>query len=385
MPGIYEELESTYAKQGVEATLDRLISELRTNKSYHELFEALKMRVRRDLKLPILYSESGEQLESAQRNQLEEGLINACREVGTLLMKEGRLREGWIYLRPVGDRAEAQKLLSAIEADDDNVEDLIDILLREGVDPARGFELLLKNYGTCNSITTFDGEMARHDKASQRAAASLLVHTLHRDLLANVQADIARQQTGHPTEATLEAMVADRDWLFLDNSYHIDTTHLASTVRAARLLEKPEDLRLALDLTHYGRRLGKQFQYPGDEPFADQYIASALWFQAQLGENVDAALDYFRQKAETCDIAHHGTMPAETYVELLTRLERYAEAINASIKYLPGNQQRLGICPSLLELAELSGLYTIVLRHTRDQHDLLAYTAALIKAKKNAV
>lgn len=385
MPGIYEELESTYAKQGVEATLDRLIAELRAKKSYHELFEALKMRVRRDLKLPILYGESGDQLDPAQRNKLEEGLINACREVGTLLIKEGRLREGWIYLRPVGDRAEAQKLLNAIEADEDNVEDLIDILLREGVDPARGFELLLKNYGTCNSITTFDGEMSRHDKAAQRAAASLLVRTLHRDLLANVQADIARQQTGHPTETTLEAMVADRDWLFLDNSYHIDTTHLASTVRAARLLESAEDLRLALDLTHYGRRLGKQFQYPGDEPFADQYAAGALWFQAQLGENVDAALDYFRQKAESCDIAHHGTMPAECYVELLTRLERYTEAINASIKYLPGNQQRLGICPSLLELAELSGLYTIVLRHTREQQDLLAFTAALIKAKKNAV
>ncbi len=385
MPGIYEELEATYAKQGVEATLDRLIAELRTKKSYHELFEALKMRVRRTLKLPILYSESGEQLSAADRNQLEEGLISACREVGTLLIKEGRLREGWIYLRPVGDRAEAQALLSKIEVDEDNVEDLIDILLREGVDPARGFELLLKNYGTCNAITNFDGEMARHDKAAQRAAASLLVHTLHRDVLANVQADIARQQTGHPTETTLEALVADRDWLFLENSYHIDTTHLASTVRAARLLEKPEDLRLALDLAYYGRHLSKQFQYPGDEPFADQYPAAALWFQAQLGENVDAALDYFRQKAETCDIAHHGTMPAETYVELLTRLERYAEAINASIKYLPGNQQRLGICPSLLELAELSGLYTIVLRHTREQQDLLAYAAALIKAKKNAV
>lgn len=385
MPGIYDELESTYAKQGVEATLDRLIVELRAKKSYHELFEALKMRVRRDLKLPLLYSESGDQLPPAERTRLEDGLIEACREVGTMLIKDGRLREGWIYLRPVGDRAAAQALLAAVEVDEDNVEDLIEIFLREGVDPAKGFELLLKNYGTCNAITTFDSELSRHDKAAQRAAARLLVKTIHRDLIANVQADIARQQTGHPTETTLEALVADRDWLFLDNAYHIDTTHLAATVRAARLLEKPEDLRLALDLTHYGRHLAKQFQYPGDEPFADQYVAGGLWFQAQLGENVEAALDYFRQKAETCDIAHHGTVPAESYVELLARLERYTEAINASIKYLPGNQPRLGICPSLLELAELSGLYTLVIRHTREQQDLLAYTAALIKAKKNAV
>jgi hypothetical protein len=385
MPGIYDELETTHAKQGVDATLDRLTQELRSKKSYHELFEALKIQVRRKLGLPMLYSESGDQLSPALRNQLEEGLIEACREVGTLLLKDGRLREGWVYLRPVGDKAAAQKLLSAIEVDEDNLEDMIEILLREGVDPARGFKLVLDNYGTCNSVTTFDGEMSRHDKPAQRAAASLLVHKLHEDVVANVKADIARQQTGHPTETTLEKIVAERDWLFLDNAYHIDTTHLAAAVRAARLLENPEELRLALDLTHYGRRLSKQFQYPGDEPFADQYVASALWFQAQLGENVEAALEYFRNKAETLDIPHHGTMPAEVYVELLTRLERYAEAINASIKFLPGNQPRQGICPSLLELAELSGLYTIVLKHTREQEDLLAYAAALIKAKKNAV
>lgn len=385
MPAIYEELESLLAQAGVDATLDRLIAELRERKSYHELFEALKMRVRRRLGLPMLYSDSGDQLSPQQRNALEEGLIEACREVGTLLLKDGKLREGWIYLRPVGDRAEAARLIGAFTPDDDNLEDLIEILLREGVDPARGFELILTHYGTCNAITTFDSELARHDKPAQRAAAALLVRKVHEDLLANVQADIARQETGHPTETTLEGLVTDRDWLFLDNAYHIDTTHLAATVRAARLLTQPEELRLALDLTHYGRHLSKQFQYPGDEPFGDQYVAAALWFQAQLGENVEPALEYFRQKAETCDRQRHGSMPAECYVELLARLERYAEAINASIKYLPGNQPRMGICPSLLELAESSGLYTKVLQHTREQNDLLAYTAALVKAKRFSV
>lgn len=385
MPGIYEELETIYAKQGVDAALDRLIAELRTKQSYHELFEALKMKVRRGLGLPMLYSETGDELTPEKRNQLEEGLIAACREIGTQLLKAGKLREGWIYLRPVGDKVEAAKLIGAIEVDDDNIEELIEVLLREGVDPARGFELVLNQYGTCNAITTFDSEMPRHSKADQRAAASLLVRRVHADLIANVRADIARQQTGHPTESTLEGIVADRDWLFLDNSYHIDTTHLAATVRAARLLENADELRLALDLTAYGRRLSKQFQYPGDEPFVDQYTAGALWFQALLGENVDAALEYFRQKTEACDVKYDGTMPAEVYVELLSRLERYDDAIAASIKHLPANAQRLGVCPSLLELAEHSGHYAKVLQHTREQQDLLAFTAALVKAKKNAL
>ncbi|HTN75959.1 MAG TPA: hypothetical protein VL096_11960 [Pirellulaceae bacterium] len=385
MQGIYEELAALHAKSGVDATLDRLIAELRSEKRYHELFEALKMRVRRTLDLPMLYSDTGDQLSPQKRLQLEEGLIEACREVGTQLLSEGRLRDGWIYLRPVGDRAEAAKLLAKIPVDEDNLEEMIEVLLREGVDPARGFQLVLENYGTCNAITTFDSEIARHDKAVQRAAASLLVRKLHEDLIANVRADIARQQTGHPTESTLAGIVAERDWLFLDNSYHVDTTHLASTIRAARLLNNPDELRLALDLTAYGRCLAKQFQYPGDEPFLDQYTAGALWFQALLGENVDAALEYFRQKAESCDPKYTGSLPAEVYVELLTRLERYDDAIAASIKYLPADLPRMGVCPSLLELAELSGHYHKVLQHTRDQQDLLAFTAALVKAKKNAV
>jgi hypothetical protein len=385
MAGIYEELETLCARQGVDASLERLIDELRSRRSYHELFEARKMQVRRKLGLPLLYSDSGDQLGAEKRNELEEGLIEACREVGTLLLQDGKLREGWIYLRPVGDRMEAAKLLSAVPADDDNTEELIDVLLREGVDPARGFQLLLETYGTCNAITTFDAEMPRHDKAAQRAAAGLLVRKVHEDLIFNVRADIARQETGHPTENTLAGIVAERDWLFLDNSYHIDTTHLASTVRAARLLENADELRLALDLTAYGRRLSTQFQYPGDEPFGDQYPAGALWFQALLGENVEAAVEFFRQKAETGDPQRDGPLPAEYYVELLTRLERYDEAIAASIKHLPAHQQRAGVCLSLLELAELSGHYHQVLEHTRQQEDLLAFTAALVKAKRNAV
>jgi hypothetical protein len=384
MPSIYDELQTIASRDGVDATLDRLVAELRAKKSYHELFEALKIRVRRKLGLPMLYSDSGDQLAPAQRNQLEDGLIEACREVGTLLLREGKLREGWIYLRPVGDKAEAEKLLSAIAVDDDNADDLIEVLLREGVDPARGFGLLLERYGTCNAITTFDAEVVRYDKSAQQAAARLLVRKLHEDLVANVQADIARQETGHPTETTLEGLVSERDWLFLENAYHIDTTHLASTVRAARLLDSAEDLRLALDLTHYGRQLSKQYQYPGDEPFVEQYVAAAFWFQAQLGENVAAALEYFRDKAETCDPQECGSLPAEYYVELLTRLERYDDAIAASIKLLPGDVQRVGICPSLLELAEFSGHYTKVLEHTRAHEDLLAYAAALIKAKRHA-
>ncbi len=385
MPEIYDELAGLYANQGTAAAIDRLIEELRASGRYHELFEALKMRVRRELGLPMLFGDSGDALPPQTRQKLEDGLIDACRDVGTLLLNQGKLREGWMYLRPVGDRAEAARLIAGIPASDENAEELIEVLLREGIDPARGFELLLNSYGTCNAITTFDTEMPRHDKTAQRAAAALLVRRVHDDLVANVRMDIGRTQSAEaPAGATLAELVADRDWLFADNSYHIDTTHLAATVRAARLAIDPEVLRLALDLTEYGRRLSKQFQYQGDEPFADQYPAAAHWLSAQLGQNVDVALAYFREKAKAIDAARDGTMAAEFYVELLVRLGRHDEAIAASIELLPGHLPRAGICPALLELAELSGNYDAVLQHTRAQDDLLAYTAALVKAKRNA-
>src|ERR687883_174915 len=104
MPSEFDELQQA-STRGVAAVLERLVEQLRAQKQYHELFEALKMQVRHRLGLPLTYSETPDSLDDDRRNQLEEGLIGACREAGTLLLKAGKIREGWMYLRPVGDKA----------------------------------------------------------------------------------------------------------------------------------------------------------------------------------------------------------------------------------------------------------------------------------------
>lgn len=355
---------------------------LRRQKKYHELFEVLKMQVRRKLGLPLFYSDGADSLTEPQRMQLEEGLVAACREVGSLLLKEGQVREGWMYLRPVGDKAEAAKLLAGIEENEENYEDLIEVCLHEGIDIGRGFGLVLKNYGTCSSITTYDNSVVRRPRAEQQPAARQLLARVHADLVASVKTDIARQEGTQPNETTLRELVADREWLFQDNSYHIDTTHLAATVRIARVLSDPADLRLALDLTEYGRRLSEQFQYQGDEPFAELYNSHALYFQALLGENVDAALSYFRTKAEMLDPQFHGMAAIETYVDLLARLGRHREAIDAAIKHSPKGVQPLGQAPSLLELAEKAGDYKPVLAACRERGDILGFAAALVESTR---
>jgi hypothetical protein len=369
---------------GVAAALAALSHELREAKKYHELFESLKMEVRHRIGLPLLYGDSGDELSESVRNQLEDGLIAACREVGTCLLSEGRVREGWLYLRPVGDKRAAAELLRSVEAEDDRVEELIDVCLREAVDVERGFQLVLQNYGTCNAITTFESEMPRHSRADQRIAAELLLRHLYRELTANVKADVARQEGQTPSETTLRDLVAERPWLFQELSYHVDTTHLAAVVRFARLLDQSELLRLALDLTEYGRRLHSQFQYAGDEPFAELYPSHARFFQALLNEDREASLAYFRQQAEACDPSQSGTGPIEVYIDLLARVGQAQEALAAALRLMPGTTPSQGLAPSLLDLAQQSGQYDLVAQHCKERVDLLGYTAALVHAQRGA-
>lgn len=378
----FQRVEAAYSQSGVAGALDALIACFRDQKRYHELFEALKMQVRQRLGLPLLYGDSGDALNDELRNKLEDGLIEACREVGNLLLAAGHVRDGWMYLRPVGDKRAAAELIAKIEPDEDNMEELVDVCLREGVDVARGFQLVLDNYGTCNAITTFEGEMPRHTRADQKIAASQLLRHLYKELLANLRTDIGRQEGQQPAETTLKALVADRPWLFQELTYHVDTTHLAAVVRFARLLDDRELLALALDLTEYGRRLHSQFQYPGDEPFTDNYPAHAKYFQVLLGQDLDESLAYFREKAQTCDPRHVGTAPIEIYVDLLSRTGRAGEAIEESIRLMPEGLSSQGLAPSLLDLAQQSGQYDRVVDHCRGRADLLGFTAALVRARR---
>jgi hypothetical protein len=373
----FDELQALLSGQGLDAVFESLCQRLTSEKKFHELFDVLLMRSRRRLGLPVTLTTSLDDLAEPVRTQVEEAYLAACREVGTLLLDDGKLREAWMYLRPVGDKVLVAQALAKIAPNEENLQDLIEIGLHEGIAPAYGYELVLKNYGTCNAITTFEGALTNRPRGDQQAAASLLLRHLHAELLANVRADIARQENAEPKETTLSGLVADRDWLFADNNYHIDTTHLASTIRFARLLEEPELLELAHDLTEYGNRLSKQFQFAGDEPFADVYESHGLFFAAQLGRQVDQALAYFAERARAADVNEHGTAAAEVYIALLTRLLRYEEAIDATVDLVPAGVRTSGFAPNLLELSRLAGNYRRLMQVCRDRGDLVGFAVGL--------
>ncbi|HEX3870275.1 MAG TPA: hypothetical protein VHV77_07565, partial [Pirellulales bacterium] len=334
--------------------------------------------------LPLVSTRTLDELPEPLRTKMEQAYLDACREVGSLLLDRGKVRDAWVYLRPVGDKDAVRVALEKLPSDE-NFESMIELAIYEGIAPKLGFELVLQHYGLCNAISVFEGEMGNRTRAEKQEIAPLLVRYIHDELMASLKADIKRQQGAEPTESTIAEMVRDRDWLFTSDNYHVDTTHLNAIVRFALLVDDPETLRLALDLSEYGRRLSEQFQFHGDEPFVDMYRTSAMFFKAILGEEVDEALQWFAAKAEEKPLEEVGSGPAEVYVGLLARLGRYEDAMRAAARLLPSTARGGHFAPSLLELAQLAGRYDALSDICRERGDLLGFAVALLGQSAPAV
>ena len=385
-------LEQLADKEGLQAAAQELVERMRQQKLYPELFEARKMLHRVELGLPPVQvdpigahgKKSGAIQQDPQvQDELDKRLLDACREVGGGLMRSGRLQEGWMYLRAVGDDAFASEAMAAVEPTQDNLDLLLNLYVHEGVDIGRGTELCLKMRGTCNTITMLDSIVAMRGRSDQQAAVEALVKHVHQELLANLIADVTRRmpQVNAPEDHTIVAWLGLVPGLLRDGTYHLDTTHLASTVRFARVLDDPSTLRLAADLAEYGRQLHAQYQYSSEEPFADLYPMSLAWFRALLGEHVDAALRVFRQKAESIDLEEHGTIGIETYADLLARIGRPDEASKYLIRTMPDGMRPFGVAPSLIELSSASGEFQPMKDHAKQRGDLIGFAAALLQSK----
>lgn len=378
---IYELLEQLSSAGKPSQALDALIEHLERDGQYHELFEARKMRLRQQLGLPAAQAETEEKCDDATELKLERGLLEACQDVGELFFKKGQIREGWMYMRPVGDREIAAKALRHVEPNDENVDELLEVLVHEAVDVGRGYALALERMGTCNSITLFESALAARPRADQQVAAGLLVRHVHTELIENLRRDIERREGSLPLETTAAELLESRGDLLRDGTYHLDTSHLASTVRFARVLDDQVALRLVLDIAAYGRRLHPQFQYPGEEPFLDLYPASTAFFGALLGENVDAGVRYFRQKSDSLSLEDFGTVAVEVLIDLLSRCGRQAEALEVYAKRLPVGTRTMGIAPTLLQLSQRLGKFDAMREICHKRDDLLGYAAALLQSQ----
>ena len=339
------------AKSDPAAMLDRMVQHLRDSRQPMELFEALKMRTRHQLGLALLPSADDPPRADDVERQLETGLLDACRETGTMLISEGKVGEGWMYLRPTGDIELSKRLIADVAIDDDNYDEMIQVLLHEGVDIGRGYQAILDRQGTCNSITIFEQSISQRGKSDQRLAAACLLDHLYNELLESIRGDILRREAPASDDESLIDLIESRPWLLGEGGYHIDTTHLQSTVRIASVLQQPEQWTKAWELTQYGKRLNHQLQYPGDEPFVDFYPAYATFYSILLGNDVDPGLKQFERKARSVDALQNGTGAVETYVDLLDRVGRHTEAVSAAIELMPDEVPPQRVVPLLIEIA----------------------------------
>ena len=128
--------------------------------------------------------------------------------------------------------------------------------------PEKGFDWILEKYGTCSAITTLGGGESPFPPEVKNYCVRRLIQTLHRELTERLKAEIKNQQGFEPTATTIAELVEGRDWLFVDDCYHIDLSHLSSVVQMSMQIDVCEEWKLARDLCAYGMKLSPRFQFP---------------------------------------------------------------------------------------------------------------------------
>jgi hypothetical protein len=375
---IFEQLSKEYESGGIAAALAAAESQLRSEKRYHELFEILKMRSRQSLGLPLLHEPDRDVSDEAQRS-LEDGLLSSCRDVGFALLGEGQIQDSWVYLRHLDENEVVLKELQKLDVTEENLEQVLGLLLHEGLDCEAGYAMVLEHHGTCNAITTMQQALYNRSKPERQAAGRLLVAHVHNELLENVKAHVEREEKKAPEETRISALTLNRDFLFADGAYHIDTSHLSSTIQVAGELTDKPSIELALDMAEYGQKLEPGLQYPGDPPFEELYPTYHKFFSAQLGNHVDTTLAHFRDRAKTTDAHQEGTFAIETYIDLLARIGRADEAIRATTELIPAGIQTTGRAPSFYDLSEQLGDFSRYRELCADRNDMLGYVISLEK------
>ena len=370
--------------QGPDAALDRLCAELKQTKDYQSLFYTLLMKKRHELGASPIATGNNNDLPPAAHEAFELGIRDACRTVGQLYLGDRNIPQAWGYYRMIAEPAPVAEALEKVDLEGvEDVQPFVDIAFYQGVSPRKGFDWILGKFGTCNAITTVSSGELPFPADVRQYCIGRLVRTLHADLMARLRDEVNRKQGFEPTAKTVKELVEGegRAWLFADDYYHIDVSHLNSVIQMSSQMEPGEEMRLARDLCAYGQKLSPRFQYQTDPPFDNLYIDYEKYLDILLDENRDAGLEHYRKKAADADPETIGTYPAEVLVNLLLRIGRPKEALEISRKYLSTGETRHS-CPSFVELCQQVKDYGTLAEVAKEQGNPVNFLAALLA--KNA-
>jgi hypothetical protein len=373
----FELLEQTLRSSGARTVFELLLRTAREERNYFQLFEARLMQQRHELGLPLLYSGVISDLPAEHQSAYSAALMDAARETGGLFLADGDIERAWPYFRAVGDAAPVASAIELLPSCEGN-ERVIEIALQEGVNPRKGFELLIEQRGLCSAV-----EFATRttDPQRRRTFLQVLIRAVHKEVQGRIKEAIAAREGSAPDTDRLPELInggeCGREWLFDGGRYYTENSHLASLVQASPELEDKGTLGLALELAEYALHLAPMFHFPGSPPFEDlyqdhaQYLRALLEFNAlgygTLGQESGAdAVEHFRRKL---DASVDGS--AEVLAGLLSRLGRYEEALQVSIDHLDGR--------SAIELCQMAGDYQRLCDVARERGDPVAFAAGLIQ------
>ncbi len=374
----FSEFDSLAGDQA--ALFAALKKQLTDSKQYHRLFDALLLEKKHGLGAPLGRPGSIEDVSGEQREAVEQAYVDAAREVGQLLLDDGKIGEAWVYMRTIREPEPVRKAIEAVEIDPEDyeaTEKLINVALYEGAHPAKGLELMLQTHGTCNTVTATDQNLPNMTDDERSQVAKMLVMAIYEDLRGSVLADVRRKVPTESDDKSLKELMVGREWLFEDGNYHIDVSHLNAIVRFARALDKScDELPLALQLAEYGRGLSEPLQYPAEPPFDQFYEAHVHYFRVLLEQNADQSLAWFRKRLANESDERDKQMTAYVLVDLLCRVEKLDDAVHFAGEHLRDLDDPQGF--SFVALCHQAGAFEKLREAAIEKSDAVSYVSSLL-------
>ena len=305
------------------------------------MLDALLLKARHELGLPLIHPARCRSCPSPLGRQYEEKYVEAIRLVGSKYLEAGDIPTAWAYFRAIG---ETERVARAIldyrpEGDDERLGAVIEVAFNHGVNPSAGIR------ADPRALRDLLGDHGLRAVAGPRRGGA-------RRLRRAADPPPARRPVGQPpgrdrraaaswsrrTGTSIAELIAGRDWLFADESYHIDISHLASVVRMSILRHRPRDDRAGRRPDRVRPPALAAAPVRGPPPFERIFDDHGIYLGALLGRDVEAAIAHFRAKllAMRTRIGRGIAIPAQTLVNLLVRLGRLDEAIEVASQYLAG-------------------------------------------------
>lgn len=381
----FERISADADSGGAEAAFASAEAELLQRKDFHRLFDLLLMKARHELALPLYLTVPASTLPKATQEAYEPKVVEAARRVGGEFLKHNDLPSAFPYFNMIGELEPMRTALDDYKPSDDgsDLDAVVDLAVAHGVNPKRGIEIVVSRMGLCQGITTCEQLLSQGLKAPERdECIKVLVRSLHEELSQRLRDEV--EAKGERAPVGIPQLIKGRDWLFADDAYHVDTSHLNAVVRMARLLPKCDETFLAIQLCEYGKRLSPRYRYAEPPPFEDVFASSAVYLKALAGVETAKGLEHFKFRADSSPPDDAENYAAEVYVHLLTTLGKSTDAVAYAGRKLNRADRRSTTGLNVNDLCQQTGDFASMSRFAKERGDLLGFVAGIVQAKKAA-